>query len=89
VFFAIELFELIIILSLFHVITFWLAFPKLAMNTQWTPKEQGCSCRKAEMMLSSPAQEHSTALLRYLDTLPKKMDTESTTREIPTHPLRG
>lgn len=39
-FFAIELFELIIILSLFHVITFWLAFPKRAMNTQWTPNEQ-------------------------------------------------
>lgn len=65
VFFAIELFELIIILSLFHVITFWLSFPKLTMNTQQTLNEQGCSCRKAEMILLSPAQEHSTALLRH------------------------
>lgn len=70
--FAIELFKLIIVLSLFHVITFWLAFLELAMNTQRTPSEQAVLAGRQQRR--SCPQVRNTAqptLLRPLDTAQK------------------
>lgn len=86
VFFAIELFELITILNLFYVITFWLAFPKLAMNTQWTPMSK-TSCGKGAVTVLSWAQEHSTVLLRHLDA-PQKNGHKVNNQTNPNTPLK-